>query len=105
MLPVVVHVYLGHQISSDRIQLLLNKVDTIVKAPMLQNIQQLRSFLGLIKYYGKLIPNLLRVHTVVETRLLSINIVLYLQERTKHRMFRSSDLLQLSNHTEMATDY
>ena len=51
LLPVVE--YLGHQISSDGIQPLLNKVDAIVKAPMPQNIQQLRSSLGLINYYGK----------------------------------------------------
>ena len=55
LLPVVE--YLGHQMSSDGIQPLLNKVDTIVKAPKPQNFQQLRSFLGHINYYGKFIPN------------------------------------------------
>ena len=50
--------YLGHRISGDGIQPLLNKVDTIVKAPIPQNVQQLRSFLGLINYYGKFIPDL-----------------------------------------------
>ena len=55
LLPVIE--YLGHQISSDGVRPLLNKVDAIVKAPLPQNLQQLRSFLGLINYYGKFIPN------------------------------------------------
>ena len=50
--------YLGHQISSDGIRPLHNKIDAIVKAPIPGNVQQLRSFLGLVNYYGKFIPNL-----------------------------------------------
>ena len=50
--------YLGHQISSDGIQPLPSKVAAIVKAPAPENLQQLRSFLGFINYYGKFIPNL-----------------------------------------------
>ncbi len=34
-----------------------DKLDAIVKAPAPENVQQLRSFLGLISYYGKFIPN------------------------------------------------
>ena len=50
--------YLGHQISSEGIHPLDSKIDAIVKAPVPVNVQQLRSFLGLINYYGKFIPNL-----------------------------------------------
>ena len=50
--------YLGHLISSDGIQPIPSKVEAIMKAPVPVNIQQLRSFLGLINYYGKFIPNL-----------------------------------------------
>ena len=50
--------YLGHQISSDGIQLLQTKVEAIIKAAVPGNIQKLRSFLGLMNYYGKFIPNL-----------------------------------------------
>ena len=51
--------YLGHQISSEGIHPLGIKIDAIVKAPVPVNVQQLRSFLGLINYYGKFFPNLL----------------------------------------------
>ena len=50
--------YLGHVISKDGIQPVPSKVEAIVNAPISVNIQQLRSFLGLINYYGKFIPNL-----------------------------------------------
>ena len=50
--------YLGQQISSDGTWPLQTKIEAILKAPIPGNIQQLRSSLGLINYYGKLIPNL-----------------------------------------------
>ena len=50
--------YLGHIITSNGIKPVPSKVEAIVKAPKPVNVQQLRSFLGLINYYGKFIPNL-----------------------------------------------
>ena len=50
--------YLGHQISQDGIQPLHSKVEPIVNAPVPKNVQELRSFLGLLNYYGKFIPSL-----------------------------------------------
>lgn len=51
--------YLGHQINWDGIQPLQSKVEAIVvNAPVPKNVQELRSFLGLLNYYGKFIPNL-----------------------------------------------
>ena len=50
--------YLRHQISSDGIRPLLTKVEAIVKVPVPGNIQKLKSFLGLINYYGKFMSNL-----------------------------------------------
>ena len=50
--------YLGHQISEEGIKPLANKVSAIIKAPTPKDLQQLRSFLGLVNYYGKFIPNL-----------------------------------------------
>lgn len=35
-----------------------DKLDAIIKAPEPTNVQELRSFLGLLNYYGKFIPNL-----------------------------------------------
>ena len=50
--------YLGHLIDQDGIRPLPNKVAAIINAPSPTNIQELRSFLGLLNYYGKFIPNL-----------------------------------------------
>lgn len=51
--------YLGHQINRNGIQPLQSKVEAIVvNAPVPKNVQELRSFLGLLNYYGKFIPNL-----------------------------------------------
>ena len=50
--------YLGHVVSKEGIHPIPSKVEAIVNAPTPANVQQLRSFLGLINYYGKFIPNL-----------------------------------------------
>ena len=50
--------YLGHQIDRTGIQAVPSKIDAIVKAPEPTNVQELRSFLGLLNYYGKFIRNL-----------------------------------------------
>ena len=50
--------YLGHIISKEGVQPLPSKVTAIKKAPAPKNQQELRSFLGLLNYYGKFIPNL-----------------------------------------------
>ena len=35
-----------------------NKIETVTRAPSPQNVSQLRSFLGLINYYNRFLPNL-----------------------------------------------
>ena len=50
--------YLGHLISSEGIRAIPSKVKAVVEAPPPKNVNQLRSFLGFINYYGKFIPNL-----------------------------------------------
>ena len=49
--------FLGHRIDKDGVHPTTEKLEAIVRAPAPRNIQQLRSFLGLINYYGKFIPN------------------------------------------------
>ena len=56
MLPSVE--YLGHTISAEGLQPTTEKVRAIVEAPAPQNVSQLRSFLGLVNYYGKFLPKL-----------------------------------------------
>ena len=53
--------YLGHKIDSRGVHTTTSKVDAIQEAPVPRNTQQLRSFLGLLHYYGKFIPNLSRL--------------------------------------------
>ena len=50
--------YLGHRIDSDGLHTLDSKVTAVLEAPCPKDVQELRSFLGLIHYYGKLMPNL-----------------------------------------------
>ena len=50
--------YLGHSISAEGLRPTQEKVRAIVEAPAPQNVSQLRSFLGLVNYYGKFLPNL-----------------------------------------------
>lgn len=50
--------YLGYIISEVRLATVPSKTEATVKAPLPKNVQELRSFLGLINYYRKFIPNL-----------------------------------------------
>ena len=53
--------YLGHKISADGIQPTEEKVWAIKEAPSPTNVTKLRSFLGLVNYYGKFLPHLATV--------------------------------------------
>ena len=50
--------YLGHRIDAEGIHATDSKLKAITEAPAPKNIQELRSFLGLLNYYGRFIPNL-----------------------------------------------
>ncbi len=49
--------YLGHRVDAEGLHTLPSKVEAIINAPEPTNVQQLRSFLGLLNY-GKFISNL-----------------------------------------------
>ena len=49
--------FLGHRIDATGIHPLDDKLQAIVQAPAPTNVPELRSFLGLINYYGKFIQN------------------------------------------------
>ncbi|MEE4247260.1 MAG: RNase H-like domain-containing protein, partial [Kangiellaceae bacterium] len=53
--------YLGHRIDASGLHPLQEKVKAITAAPVPQNQTQLRSYLGLINYYAKFLPNLASV--------------------------------------------
>ena len=50
--------YLGHHIDAQGIHTYPSKVEAITKAPAPNNVTQLRSFLGMVNYYGKFLHNL-----------------------------------------------
>ena len=50
--------YLGHRISAAGLHPSEEKVRAIVDAPVPKDVTQLRSFLGLLNYYGKFLPQL-----------------------------------------------
>lgn len=54
--------YLGHLIDAEGLHKSPQKVHAIVNAPIPSNITQLRSFLGLLNYYGRFIPNLANIN-------------------------------------------
>ena len=50
--------YLGHRINKDGLQCTCEKVEAIQNAPKPQNLSELRTYLGMVTYYQKFIPNL-----------------------------------------------
>ncbi|XP_054259844.1 uncharacterized protein K02A2.6-like [Macrosteles quadrilineatus] len=50
--------FLGHKLSPDKIEPSDELTEAIKKAPRPTNLTQLRSYLGLINYYGRFLPNL-----------------------------------------------
>ena len=50
--------HLGHVLSNEGVETSRKKVDAILKVPEPKNVADLRSFLGLVTYYGKFIPSL-----------------------------------------------
>ena len=53
--------YLGYRIDAEGVHPTGSKLEVIIGAPVPQNIQQLRSFLGLLNCYEKCIPDLATV--------------------------------------------
>ncbi|XP_028656990.1 uncharacterized protein K02A2.6-like [Erpetoichthys calabaricus] len=50
--------YCGHIIDKNGLHQSPDKIDAVLKAPQPENVTQLRSFLGLINYYHRFLPNL-----------------------------------------------
>ena len=50
--------YLGYVIDTDGLRPLPEKVEAIQQAPTPTNVAELKSYLGLLTYYGKFLPNL-----------------------------------------------
>ena len=50
--------YLDHHIDTTGIHTATSKVEAISRAPAPKNVSELQSFVGMVNYYGKFIPNL-----------------------------------------------
>ena len=50
--------YLGHKIDAEGLHPVAEKVEAIQEAPAPKNVTELKSYLGLLAYYGKFLPNL-----------------------------------------------
>ena len=50
--------YLGHRISANGLHSTAEKTTAIADAPPPRDVSQLRSFLGMVNYYAKFLPNL-----------------------------------------------
>ena len=50
--------YQGYNVDAQVPHMSLDKIQVIKEAPQPKNQKQLRAFLGLINYYGKLLPTL-----------------------------------------------
>ena len=50
--------YLGYQIDRDGLHLMAGKVQAVNEAPSPRNTTELKSYLGLLTYYSKFIPNM-----------------------------------------------
>ena len=50
--------FLGHLIDGMAIHPLPNKIQAIQQAPTLTNLTELKSYIGLLSYYGKFLPHL-----------------------------------------------
>ena len=51
-------VYLGHQIDAEGLHPVAEKVEAVQEAPAPKNVSELKSYLGLLTYYSRFLPNL-----------------------------------------------
>ena len=50
--------FLGHRIDAEGLHPLESKIEAMVKVPPPKNVTELKSFLGMVNYYAKFLPNL-----------------------------------------------
>lgn len=88
-------IYLGHEISGEGVRPNKEKVKAIIGAPCPQNLTQLKSYLGLINYYGRFIPNL--SHELIALYKLTKKNTKFIWSDECQRAFQRSKDLLLSN--------
>ena len=53
--------FCGHEVDAQGLHKTQDKIEAITKAPAPEDVKQVRSFLGLVNYYNKFLPNLATV--------------------------------------------
>ena len=53
--------YLGYKVSAKGLQPTADKIEAVQSAPPPQDVSQIKSFIGLVNYYGKFLPDLSNV--------------------------------------------
>lgn len=92
--------YLGHIVTSNGIKPNEEKVKAIVDAPEPRNLQQLQSYLGLINFYRKFIPNLSSELNVLYT-LLNRNVEFVWTDQCIQAFKKSKQLILNNNILEI----
>ena len=87
--------YLGHVMDAHGLHPMPDKVQAIQNAPQPENVSQLKSYLGLLSYYRKFIPNLSTLLTPLYA-LLKKGVPWSWQESEQHAFETSKQLLQSS---------
>ena len=88
-------VFLGHMINHEGIHPVLSKVKAIQEAPRPRNVSELKSYLGLLTYYNKFMPNLSTV--LAPLYLLLKSDVKWKWSKDQEKAFRKSKELLLSS--------
>ena len=87
--------YLGFRIDREGIHPVKDSMKAIVDAPSPKNVTELRSYLGMLNYYGKFLPNLSTVLTPLHA-LLHKNVRYNWTERQEQAFTKSKQLVQSS---------
>ena len=88
-------VYLGHRIDSQGLHPVADKLQAVQDAPSPRNVSELKSYLGLLTYYAKFLPNLATVLAPLYTLLKSDE--QWKWGRQQERAFQESRKLLLSS--------
>ncbi|TMS36582.1 hypothetical protein L596_003715 [Steinernema carpocapsae] len=59
--------FLGHVVSAEGISTSPEKVEAMLKMPAPKNLKEVKSFLGMVQYYGKFIPQLASIAVPLNT--------------------------------------
>ena len=105
MVPEVV--YLGHKIDAQGLHPLTKKVEAVQAAPVPKNVSELKSYLGLLSYYGKFLPCKFVIHTCSTIRVTEINSKMEVEKtafQESKKLLSSAKVLDSTKEVTLACD-